>query len=337
MKHTILLSLGLALATFSHQVAAETPQSQASSTSLPPSTVVATVNETAITFGDLSNEMNRPDLKAAVQALSEQPAELEKLRKTVLSSLIDKQLLIKAAKGAPSYQPEEIKKEVDTIINEQGGQSVIQPILTTYGTSWDAFVQDMSERLTIEKFIEKDLLGSINITDQQLQSTFKENPSLYAEPETVSARHILVLVKPQASAADQKAALEKIQTIRKRVTAPGADFAAIASETSDDTASKVDGGNLGVFQRGMMVPEFEKAAFSLKVGEISEPIKTEYGYHIIKVDEHHQAEAPNFERAKNKVRYQVMAKTHDKVISEKLAQLRSQAKIDYKVAALKLS
>ena len=337
MKHSVILSLAVALTGICLPAAAETASSSQAPTSLAPTTVVATVDERVITFGDLSNELNRPDLKAALQALSDQPAELQKLQKTVLSSLIDKQLLIKAAKGSPHYQPDEVKKEVDAIIQEQGGQSVIQPILSTYGTSWDAFVQDMSERMTIEKFIEKDLLGSINITDQQLQAAYNENPALYAEPEVVSARHILVLVKPKASATEQKAALEKIKAIRKQVTTPGADFGKIASETSDDTASKSDGGNLGVFQRGMMVPEFEKAAFSLKVGEVSEPVKTEYGYHLIKVDEHRQAEAPNFEKAKNKVRYQVMAKTHDKVISEKLTQLRSQAKIDYKVAEYKLS
>lgn len=337
MKHSIILSLSLALVGLSHHVAAEVPPSKASTSSLSPTTVVATVDGRAITFADLSNELNRPDIKAAAQALTEQPAELEKLQKSVLSSLIDKQLLMKAAQSSSSYEPQGIKKEVDAIIQEQGGQSVIQPILTTYGTSWDAFVQDMTERLTIEKFIEKDLLGSINITEQQLLATYKEDPSLYAEPEMVSARHILVLVNPKGSAAEKKAALEKIQAIRKQVTAPGADFAKIASETSDDTASKADGGNLGGFQRGMMVPEFEKAAFSLKVGEISEPIKTEYGYHLIKVDDHRQAEAPSFEKSKDKVRYQVMAKTHDKVISEKLAQLRGQSKIDYKVAEYKQS
>lgn len=337
MKHSVILSLALAVTGITHQAAAETTTASSAPASLAPSAVVATVDERVITYGDISNALNRPDLKAAVQALTDQPAELQKLQKTVLSSLIDKQLLLKAAKGSSSYQPEEVKKEIDAIIQEQGGQSVIQPILSSYGTSWDEFVLDMSERLTIEKFIEKDLLSSINITDQQLQATYDENPALYAEPEVVSARHILVLVKPKASASEQKAALEKIQAIRKQVTAAGADFGKIASETSDDTASKSDGGNLGVFQRGMMVPEFEKAAFSLKVGEVSEPVKTEYGYHLIKVDEHRQAQAPNFEKAKDKVRYQAMAKTHDKVISEKLTQLRAQAKIDYKVAAYKLS
>jgi parvulin-like peptidyl-prolyl isomerase len=304
---------------------------------LPGSTVIAIVDQRSITMDDLNQQMNRPDIKAAADALKDKPAEMEQLRKTVFASMIDKELLIKAATASASYQPDTIKKEVDTIIEEQGGQPVIQPILSSYGTSWDAFMKDMNERVTIEKFIEKDLLAKVTISDNDLQSEFSKDPSQYAEPETVTARHILVLVKPNASTTEQQEALERISQIRSRVTASGADFGKIAAETSDDTASKVDGGNLGAFQRGMMVPEFEKAAFALQIGEISDPIKTDYGYHIIKVEKHQQSEPPSFEKAKGKVRYQLMASIHDKVITEKLTQLRSAAKIEYKVAEFKQS
>jgi parvulin-like peptidyl-prolyl isomerase len=264
----------------------------------------------------------------AVDTLKDQPAELAKLRESVLSSMIDKELLLKAAQSSPNYTPAEIKKEVDSIIQEQGGRQVVEPILKTYGTSWDDFVADMNDRLAIEKFIEKDLLAQLTVSDEQLRSAFAANPSLYAEPETVAARHILVLVKSDAPPAEQQKALDKIKSIRQRATAPGADFAKIAAETSDDTASKVDGGNLGTFQRGMMVPEFEKAAFELKVGEISEPIKTQYGYHIIKVEKHQESKPPTFEAAKEKVRYQVMAGIHDKALQEKLTQLKSTTKVE---------
>lgn len=331
MKHIILLTLmGLAVSVSDPAFAQNKPSSSTSG-----STVLAVVDQHAITVDELNQQLNRPDIKAAADALQEQPAELEKLRKSVLTTLIDKQLLMKAATSSPSYKPDEIKKEVDTIVQEQGGQAVIQPILSSYGTSWDAFMQDMNERITIEKFIEKDLLAKVTISDDELKSTFAANPSQYAEPETVSARHILILAKSNASKEEQQKALERIKEIRKRVTAPGADFGKIAAETSDDTASKVDGGNLGKFQRGMMVPEFEQAAFSLKVGEISEPIKTEYGYHLIKVEQHQQSQAPTFESAKEKVRYQLMAKTHDKVITDKLTQLRASAKIEYKAPEFK--
>ena len=331
MKKLASLAI-ITLLTFATRVEADTPtQGKTSSPQSSGSTVLAVVGQHSITVDELNQELNRPDLRAAVDALKDQPVELEKLKGSVLTSMIDKELLLKAAQSSPSYKPAEIKKEVDTIIQEQGGREVVEPILKSYGTSWDDFVADMNDRLAIEKFIEKDLLANLTVSDDQLKAAFAANPNVYAEPETVTARHILVLVKPDAAASEQQKALDKIKSIKQRASAPGADFGKIAAETSDDTASKVDGGNLGTFQRGMMVPEFEKAAFELKVGEVSEPVKTQYGYHLIKVEKHQESQAPTFEKAKDKVRYQVMAGVHDKTLQEKLAQLRSATKVELKM------
>lgn len=330
MKKLASLAL-VSLLTFATSVEADTPaQAKAANPQISGSTVLAVVGQHSITVDELNQQLNRPDLRAAVDALKEQPAELAKLRESVLTSMIDKQLLLKAAHSSPSYKPAEIKKEVDTIIQEQGGREVVEPILKSYGTSWDAFVSDMNDRMAIEKFIEKDLLANLTVSDEELKAAFAANSNLYAEPETVTARHILILAKSDAPAAEQQKALDTIKEIKQRVSAPGADFGKIAAETSDDTASKIDGGNLGTFQRGMMVPEFEKAAFALKVGEISEPVKTQYGYHLIKVEKHQESQPPTFEKAKDKVRYQVMAGVHDKALQEKLAQLRSATKVELK-------
>ncbi len=124
-----------------------------------------------------------------------------------------------------------------------------------------------------------------------------------AEFEQVRARHILIRVtgspvpldpgKKDLSDAD---GLAKAQELRKKILA-GADFAQLAAEESDD-GSKTAGGDLNFFRRGQMVPAFEQAAFALKVGEISEPVKTPFGYHLIKVEEKRE---PNFETAKPEI------------------------------------
>lgn len=110
--------------------------------------------------------------------------------------------------------------------------------------------------------------------------------------ESVKASHILIRVKgaPMPAATGKaeltdEEALAKAQAIRKRVTG-GEDFATVAKAESDDTGSAANGGSLGEFHRGQMVPPFETAAFSLKVGEISQPVKSPFGYHIIKVEAH---------------------------------------------------
>jgi parvulin-like peptidyl-prolyl isomerase len=331
ISSSLALSALLAITTPLH---AET---QKATGPLDPSSVAAVVDGQSITVGDINRELTRPDLKAALDTLKDSPEEIGKLKSSVLSSMIDRELLIKAAKTSPSYKSEEIKKEAQTIIDEQGGRSVIQPILASYGTTWEVFEEDMQERLTIERYIEKDLLSSLTISDADLKAAFNANPSLYADPEKVRARHILIAFPKGATSEQDKAAATRAQEVYTKASKPGADFSKLAAEYSDDTASKVEGGELGFFERGMMVPEFEKAAFALKVGQISEPVKTNYGYHIIKVEEHVVAGAPDFEKAKEKIRYRLMAAVHDKTVMDKIAQLRKSAAIDFKIAELKKS
>lgn len=102
--------------------------------------------------------------------------------------------------------------------------------------------------------------------------------------ERVRARHILVSVAQDASAEDQQLALAKAISITQRLNS-GEDFATLAEQVSDDTGSAAQGGDLGFFGRGQMVKEFEDAAFSLPIGQISEPVKSQFGYHIIRVEE----------------------------------------------------
>ena len=112
------------------------------------------------------------------------------------------------------------------------------------------------------------------------------------EYEQVRARHILIraagspsAVEPGKKELSDADALAKAQDVRKKLAA-GGDFAALAAQESDDSGSKDKGGDLNFFKHGQMVPAFDQAAFSLKVGEISEPVKTQFGYHIIKVESH---------------------------------------------------
>ena len=127
------------------------------------------------------------------------------------------------------------------------------------------------------------------ISDAEIQAYYDAHKADY---ETLTARHILIRVKgapmpatpgkPELSDDEAKA---KAEAIRKRIIG-GEDFAKIAKEESDDTSSGDKGGDLGEFKKGMMVPPFETAAFALKVGDISEPVLSPFGYHVIQVQTH---------------------------------------------------
>ena len=145
----------------------------------------------------------------------------------------------------------------------------------------------MRENLVANAELQKIEKG-ITVSDADIQKYYDEHKSEY---ETVKARHILIAFKGSPAAQKGKKELTeeeakaKAEALRAKLVA-GGDFAAAAKAESDDTGSGANGGELGTFSRGQMVPEFEKAAFETKAGEISPVVRTQYGYHIIQVQEH---------------------------------------------------
>jgi peptidyl-prolyl cis-trans isomerase C len=133
------------------------------------------------------------------------------------------------------------------------------------------------------------LQDSVKLDDAEVEKYYNEHK---AEYEVLKARHILIRAKgapmqpiPGKPELTDEEALAKAQAIRKRLLA-GEDFATLAKAESDDSGSGAQGGDLGDFRKGMMVPPFETAAFAAKVNEITEPVKTPFGYHLIKVESH---------------------------------------------------
>ncbi len=145
----------------------------------------------------------------------------------------------------------------------------------------------MRENLVATAEVKK-IEATLPISDADTKKVYEENKKDY---EQVTARHILIAFKgsPAAQAGKKELtedeAKAKAEDIRKQLTG-GADFAELAKKESDDTGSGAQGGSLGAFGHGQMVPEFEKAAFETKAGEISPVVRTQYGYHIIKVEKH---------------------------------------------------
>ena len=142
---------------------------------------------------------------------------------------------------------------------------------------------------TLAQALAQELLAKAPVSEQALRALYEKSKD---EHERVKARHILIRfqgsrvpLKPDQKDLTDAEALAKAQDLRKRILA-GEDFGAVAKAESDDAGSGANGGDLGQFSRGQMIPQFEEVAFKLPVGEISEPVKTAFGYHLIRVDEH---------------------------------------------------
>ena len=160
------------------------------------------------------------------------------------------------------------------------------------------------------------------VSDAAMHKVYDDAVKTMSDEEEVHARHILIRA-PAGDEKASKAAEDKIKAIIARLN-KGEDFAKVASETTEDPSGKANGGDLGYFTKDQMVPEFSAAAFALEPGKISEPVKSQFGWHVIKVEDKRARKAPPFEQVKPQLEAFVIRKAQ----AEYVAKLRSDAKIE---------
>jgi parvulin-like peptidyl-prolyl isomerase len=300
-------------------------------------TVLVTVNSEGITEGRLDN-LVKPMLEQR-QAMGQQAnqATIDQTRSQMLDNLITDALV---------RQQIEIHKvvvtddDVDSYIREK--LAATEPPMTIddlksriqqMGRTYEQWKQMMGfqKRLQMEKLLEANYPEQMKITDANAKKFYDDNPKYFQRPEQVRASHILCAVDikdpckvPQLKVAAKKKADDILDQIRK-----GADFAEMAGKYSEDLATAKRGGDLNYFEKGRMVPQFADAAFSLKVGQVSDPVETTYGFHIIKVVDHRDATTVSFEKAKPSIIDELKSQKEETLVETYLAKLRGEAKIVY--------
>jgi peptidyl-prolyl cis-trans isomerase C len=180
--------------------------------------------------------------------------------------------------------------------------------------------------LLISQFIETGFVSKTSVSEAESRSFYDKNLDKFKSDETVKASHILIGVDSTASADDRKKAREKAEKLRKEL-AGGADFAVLAKGNSTCPSSQ-QGGDLGFFGKGQMVPQFEKAAFALKTGEISDVVETQFGYHIIKLTERKPAATTEFNEVKARIEEYLKGQKVNEAVQKYLADTRKTAKIE---------
>lgn len=158
-------------------------------------------------------------------------------------------------------------------------------------------------------------IADVTVSDDDAKKFYDENPNLFIQPERVHASHILV-------SGDEN--LKKVQEELKVKS-----FDTVAKEYSIDPGSAVNGGDLGEFTKGQMVPEFEKAAFALKnPGDVSEPVKSQFGWHIIKLEKHIPESKIDFEQVKPQIIQELRQKKTQEILEKKAKELESKYKVE---------
>lgn len=183
-------------------------------------------------------------------------------------------------------------------------------------------VEDLKNSLLAQEIIRKEIDKDVPVSDEDAKKFYEKNKSEFSQPEMIKARHILIKVQSGAPEKTWKEAETKARDIKKKLE-KGADFAQLAKQYSEDPGTKDKGGELGLFPKGRMVPEFENAAFALKAGEISAPVKTPFGYHIIKVEEKKPAEVKTLKEAMPQVKQMVKSEKQQTELKQLIDQIKT--------------
>jgi len=214
----------------------------------------------------------------------------------VLDDMIIERLIADRA-VAEKVTDEEVTAQYERLKGNFGSDEELKKQLDKAGQTVDKVKTGIRERLRQQHWIDEQVKGKTDVTDADAEDFYKKNPEQFKSPERVRASHILIAVpedaKPEIVAEKQKAA----QAIADRVK-KGEPFDKLAKELSEDPSAKQNSGDLDFFTKDQMVPEFSTAAFGMKKDQISDPVRSSFGFHIIKVTDRKDAETVTLDKAK---------------------------------------
>jgi parvulin-like peptidyl-prolyl isomerase len=287
--------------------------------------VAAKVNGVPITTLDLDRSF-QAHVQVPYSQVQEDPRAKEVLRQ-ILDNLIDRELLLQRAKSLKmAVPPQQVDTQMQQLVQRFPSKEAFEQALTAQNFTMDALKKDVEGQLLRQQLVKKEVLDKVNVSARDVQTFYDQHKDKYIEEEQVRARHILIRVPQEVSPTDDAKLKSKADNALKRAKT-GEDFAALAKELSDD-GSKENGGDLGFFPRGRMVAPFEEAVFALQPGQISEIVRTQFGYHIIKAEERKTGKALAFDEAKAQAQDDLTREQTYERYQKYVAGLRSKAKVE---------
>jgi peptidyl-prolyl cis-trans isomerase C len=286
--------------------------------------VVATVNGQEISGKDYEKTLTL--MKKQQRGSTTDPAVEDNLKQEALEQLIVIELLNQEADALHiQVEPKAVEQKIEQVEKSVGGKQAFDKALESNDLTQEEFKADVVESLRIQKLLSQEVFDSIEVKPQEIEEFYKANPEAFKAPEQVRARHIIIRVPKDATDEQRRQAKEKIQKAADRI-AGGEDFAEVAKEVSQDGAA-AKGGDLGFFSRGQMVPAFEKVAFSLEPGKVSDVVETDFGYHLIKVEEKRPEHTVALEEVRPKIQAYLMQKKQKEGVGDYVQALREKAQV----------
>lgn len=314
---TLALVMGLVFTAF-HLAAQEKQQPEAN---------VAIVNGSAITQGDFDREINVVQQRLASMGKPVSDDQQQALRKEVLESLINRELLYQESRNSGvTVEERAVNEQLSVLKNKFAGEDEFKKALINMNFT-EAFLASQIRRdLAIKQFVDKQFAEKVTVSDKEAKSYYDTHPEAFHEPGRVKASHILIKVDSQADETAKGAARKKIEEIQQKLE-KGEDFAELAKEFSQCPSSG-SGGDLGYFTRGEMVEPFTDAAFALAPGEISPIVETRFGYHLIKSADKKPETSFAYNDIKEKLQQYLKQNKVQEQLTAYVKELKTKAKVE---------
>jgi len=287
--------------------------------------IVARVNGEAINGAELENAVKGLEGRAGGPVPADQR---DRVYRGVLDDMIGYKLLIQEAKARKIAVPDaEVEAQIAQIRSQFPNQQQFEQALAAQKTTLEAVRNDARSEMSVEKLVEGEIAAKVAVKPEAVSDFYQKNQDKFQQGPRVRASHILITVPQNADAATKQQAKTKAEGILKDLKG-GKDFAAVAKENSQDPGSAVNGGDLGFFEQGQMVPPFEQAAFALKPGEMSELVESQFGYHIIKVAEKQAQRVVPLDEAKGQIEQYLGQQNRQAETQAFVNALKAKAKIE---------
>ena len=286
---------------------------------------VAVVDGVEIKKADLEQAFSR--MLAAQGIPADKLPEEQRIQgyRTILDDMIIEKIVTKKAADT-KVSDEEVAAKLEGFKTRFGSEAAFKEQIAKSGMTIEKVKENVREGMRQENWINTQINGKDVVADSDAEDFYKKNPDQFKQPEQVRASHILVKVeqdaKPEVVAEKEKAAKAIAARVKK-----GEAFDKLAQELSEDPSAKQNSGDLNFFGKGQMVPEFSDAAFKMKKDEISEPVRSQFGFHVIKVTDRKEAETLSLEAAKPKLLAYLKQQKRQGEIEKVVKELREKADV----------
>jgi parvulin-like peptidyl-prolyl isomerase len=262
-----------------------------------------------------------------VAARGDQLQKLTRLRREAMDMMVEQELIRQAAQERGI---EVTVAEIDAALAEVSDPFKTPEEFTrrleSEGYTEDSYREHVRRMIAASKYLDGVRAGVATVSDAELETYYRDNEVRLTLPEQVRVRHILLTWKPMGTRDDRAAIREQMAPILDKARA-GDDFAALAREYSDDSATAQNGGDTGLFHRGQMVPAFEEVAFALQPGEISDPVDTPFGVHILRLEERKEARLLPLDEVREQLREHIREEKMEVAVKQETERLRQEAEV----------